>query len=110
MAMRQTGKGNSQWKGGIGRFPYCYDWQNKEYKNYIKERDGGVCQLTGCNKSIDLVIHHVDYIKENCNVENLITLCRGCNTKVNVKRESYTKFFRSLLCKKFGYKYLTNLH
>jgi len=105
MSIRQTGPGNSQWRGGIGRFPYCYEWQNKEYKEYIKERDDYLCQNIMCASVDNLVVHHIDYVKINCNRENLITLCRGCNTMVNVNREWYTTIFRRLLNKKFDYKY-----
>jgi hypothetical protein len=34
-----------------------------------------------------LSIHHIDYNKENCKDDNLITLCRGCNAIVNYGRE-----------------------
>lgn len=104
MALKQTGPGNCQWHGGIARLPYCYDWTNKEFKDYIKDRDDHTCQR--CGVCSDLVIHHVDYIKANCNRENLITLCRGCNTAVNKHRSKHTKLFRELLTKKFNYGYL----
>ena len=35
-----------------------------------------------------LAIHHIDYNKKNNKEENLITLCRSCNVKVNFNRKS----------------------
>ncbi len=104
-ALKQIGPGNSQWRGGTARAPYCYEWQNKDYKDYIKERDGRVCQSQLCNNDKDLVIHHIDYIKSKCNRENLITLCRGCNTIANTNRSWHTSYYRDLLHKKFNYEY-----
>lgn len=44
-----------------------------------------------------LNIHHIDYVKENSDPVNLISLCRSCNAKVNFGRENWTKFFQQKL-------------
>ena len=105
MALNQIGPNNNQWRGGIARAPYCYAWQDKEFKEYIKIRDSYTCQHDSCGTNNDLVIHHVDYDKGNCTVENLITLCRGCNTRVNKNREVNTNVFRDKLTRNFSYTY-----
>ena len=97
MSISQTGPGNSQWKGGIARLPYCYEWTNKEYKDYIKYRDNYTCQTPHCGIKKDLVIHHIDYEKSNCADNNLITLCRSCNTKANTNRDYYKKIYYGIL-------------
>lgn len=85
----------SAWKGGISKLPYAFDF-NKELKFLIRKRDKRTCQLCGKRKraNFDLLIHHIDYNKQNSNPKNLITLCRSCNSKVNGNRKSWTKFFK----------------
>ncbi len=97
MSLKQTGPNNSQWKGGIARLPYCYEWTNKEYKEYIKYRDDYKCQNPECESDKDLVIHHIDYDKSNCVVDNLITLCRSCNTLANKDRNYHKHFYTNIL-------------
>lgn len=94
MSERVGGKNHWNWKGGITSKPYSLDW-TESLRRTIRERDHYVCQL--CNKPQgDRVhsIHHKDYDKLNCNPDNLITLCVGCNTRVNKNREQWTKYFQ----------------
>jgi len=90
------GELNPCWNGGSSFLPYPVTF-NEELKRRIKERDGYICQLCECSNPIRLHIHHIDYIKENCCPENLITLCNSCNSKVNKNRQYWTKFFRNKL-------------
>jgi hypothetical protein len=88
-------KGNPNWRGGISRLPYAFDF-TKELKELIRYRDGFKCQLCGApQEEFDkrLPIHHIDYDKENTDPKNLITLCGRCNSKVNFKRVNWTKYF-----------------
>lgn len=89
----RNGKLSNRWKGGKSFDPYTTDW-TKTLRRAIKERDHYTCQL--CNKQEDLACHHIDYDKENCSQENLITLCRSCNSKVNKNRNYWTDYFRNL--------------
>jgi hypothetical protein len=87
------------WKGGVSFLPYCIDW-TKEYKEIIKHRDGYKCSNFLCYNSPDendLTIHHIDYNKLNCSMDNLITVCRSCNGKANKDREWHTSFYTELL-------------
>lgn len=82
------GEQNGRWDGGTGNKPYPNEF-NSELKDSIRERDNNTCQI--CDKTEEqngkrLAIHHIDYIKEHCNPENLITLCNSCNSKVNSNR------------------------
>ena len=81
------------WKGGLSYEPYSPDW-TETLRRSIRERDGYVCKL--CSKlqgDISHDVHHIDYNKKNCSPENLITLCRICNSKVNRNRNYWTKYF-----------------
>jgi hypothetical protein len=96
MIGKLIGDKHPNWQGGIGSLPYPFDFNN-ELKELIRKRDNYTCQLCGKTKEDDdrkLAVHHIDYIKENLNPENLLTLCSGCNGKVNFNRRIWTKFFR----------------
>jgi len=90
--------------GGTGR-PYEHNEYNRniftnELKEFIRKRDGFKCQ--NCKKSQKqefkklkrrLTIHHIDYNKQNCKKNNLITLCHECNIKANKNRKFYKIFY-----------------
>jgi 5-methylcytosine-specific restriction endonuclease McrA len=65
---------------------------NRGLKEIIRKRDNYTCQYCGITeekyrkkyKNV-LSIHHIDYNKKNCNINNLITLCTSCNIKENYK-------------------------
>ena len=99
------GANSPLWKGGISKLPYCPIW-TKWFKKEIKERDDFRCQNSDCSKEItkvnDLNVHHIDYDKKNCSANNLITLCRSCNSKANTNREYWKEFFTNLMNNRFG--------
>ena len=84
------------WQGGMSCELYSIDW-TETLRRSIRERDNYICQL--CKKlQGDRVhsVHHIDYDKKNCNPRNLITLCVGCNTKVNMHRNYWINYFTKL--------------
>ncbi len=109
MSIANSGKNNPSWKGGISFNPYCDIWLDKEYKNDIKERDNYTCQNPDCRKNCDLVpllsLHHINYIKKDCRPKNIITLCRGCNSRANFNRKYWTKFYQNIMTKRLDYCY-----
>ena len=87
------GDKNNMWKGGISFEPYSVDW-TKTLKRSIRERDTYICQI--CQKPQEDVahdVHHIDYNKNNCNPENLITLCKVCHSRTNHNRHYWLKYF-----------------
>jgi len=73
---------------------------NDTLKEKIRQRDNYTCQNCLMTEEEHLVvfgtnlhIHHIDYIKENCNEDNLITLCNGCNSRANFNRSYWLSFF-----------------
>lgn len=82
------------WKGGISRFPYSLDW-TETLRRSIRERDNYTCQICG-NEQGDRVhsVHHIDYDKNNCNPDNLITLCISCHIKTNHNRDYWIEYFK----------------
>ena len=94
------GAKNWNWKGGISKELYCEIWTNKTFKDYLKEKDGYVCQNCGVTQRLSLKVysksltsHHINYDKQDCQESNLITLCLGCNTKANSNREYWEVFY-----------------
>lgn len=87
---RPVGEDHHCWKGGISRFPYLFEF-NEELKQKIKERDGFEC--LGCGSKDNLVIHHINYAKDNLDDCNLVTVCGSCNVRANYKREYWEEFY-----------------
>ena len=82
----EKGKNNISWKGGISSLLYPIEW-NGTLKHKIFVRDKGRCQLCGKlgRKRSDLVCHHIDFNKKNCQTDNIQLLCRSCHMKVHWK-------------------------
>lgn len=101
---KRCGANHPCWKGGISALPYPFEF-NEELKALIRERDGHICQL--CSKTREeegknLAVHHVDYVKENLDPKNLITLCCSCNVKVNYNHKLWKRFLNRKLKLKIG--------
>ena len=93
---KYDGPNHPQWRGGITHDPYCFSWP--EITKAIKERDNNTCQNPNCKtNSNDLTTHHINYIKEECEGTNLITLCRSCNAKANFYRRKHKIFYQNIL-------------
>lgn len=45
----------------------------------------------------DIEIHHIDYNKNNCNEDNLITLCKQCNIRANYNRDYWFSYYSYIL-------------
>lgn len=94
MKAKKKGENHWNWRGGV-REPYPFDF-NEELKELIRKRDDYICQLCHIPQREllqKLSVHHIDYVKENLDPKNLISLCRGCNAKVNFERENWTEYF-----------------
>ena len=99
------GEENSSWRGGNSFEPYSPDF-NTMIKWKIKKRDNCTCQLCGKTEGEEmekygckLAVHHIDYDKKNSSAENLITLCKVCNNKVNLNRQYWKAQFQDKLMK-----------
>lgn len=98
---KYKGELHPNWKGGISADPYCFEFNSKEFKDFIKERDGNICLNPECNrKSNNLCVHHIDYNKKNCELDNLITVCNSCNVKANKDREWHESWYKAIVYKR----------
>jgi hypothetical protein len=81
--------------------PYSLEFTN-ELKLKIRKRDNCECQNCGMTEEEHIIIygrvldvHHIDYNKENCKENNLISTCKQCNTRANYNREYWIKFYQN---------------
>lgn len=84
---RFSGAGNNNWHDGANLIPYGAEWNNG-LKEYVRQRDGYICQLCGeqeNGRSHD--VHHINYVKIDNRPENLVTLCKSCHGQTNYDRD-----------------------
>ncbi len=104
---KETRKKISLGHGGTG-IPYeNADYPekfNSELKYKIRKRDNFTCQMSGITETEHLKkygkkldVHHIDYDKQNCKKDNLITLTHLWNIKVNGNRKYWTKYFKGII-------------
>ena len=98
----QTGAENPNWRGGTSLGPYAEGWYG--LKKRIRTRDQHVCQIPGCSKGENgrhHDVHHIDYNKNNDNLDNLITLCLPCHRRTNGNREYWMQYFSEIMAARF---------
>ena len=94
----QAGPKHPCWKGGLSLLPYTTDWTHS-LRISIRERDKYTCKVCGSKQGDKIFhVHHIDYKKENCNPNNLITLCPTCHMKTNYRRDYWLNYFKLNLC------------
>jgi 5-methylcytosine-specific restriction endonuclease McrA len=93
------GEKHTNWKNGASRQLYPLKF-NDLLKERIRERDNYACQICGLQDeehiliyNYSLMIHHIDYVKENCEDHNLIALCNQCHGRTNYNREHWIQLF-----------------
>ena len=93
-----SGPNNGNWRGGISFEPHSYEF-NDELKLAIKIRDDFSCKICGLREKENaignevFIIHHIDYVKKNSSLDNLVTLCRSCHGKTNGNRHNWMNYF-----------------
>ena len=86
---------NGRWINGKSFEPYPTIFNNS-LKRKIRNRDKEECRSSGIHKG-KLGIHHINYDKNNCSEENLITLCQRHNSLANQNRDNWIKYYRKIL-------------
>jgi len=98
--LKKSGKNNPAYIDGRSYLPYPIEF-NKDLKIKIKQRDNYTCQ--NCEMieeehiiviGYGLTIHHIDYSKQNCEEDNLITLCNWCNLRANYNRDYWESYYK----------------
>lgn len=70
-------------------------------RSLVRERDDFTCREcdhTEKQLGYNLSVHHIDYNKENCDMNNLISLCKSCHAKTNFNRQDWIKYYGDKLC------------
>lgn len=74
---------------------------NKRLKELIRNRDNRECQLCGQKEfeksKYRISVHHINYDKQDSDINNLTCLCARCNFNVEYDKEYYTAFFKDKL-------------
>jgi len=98
------GCNNGNWKGGLSVDPYCAVWKDKEYKEYLKERDKNKSCWNPqcCNRGTKEVFHHINYGKDDCHPMNVIKICNSCNSMANADRDWWQAFYTEIMRRRFG--------
>lgn len=96
--LHMTGDKHPMWKGGLTLEIYPTEW-NERLKEEVRKRDHYHCML--CDyvwKEEDRKphVHHIDYNKKNCNINNLVTLCRFCHIKTSRNRDYWWRVLRRI--------------
>lgn len=89
------GDKSPRWNPDKTKTQYPLGWTHT-FKEQIRNRDGYKCQECGKHEVESMRrhdVHHIDYIKDNLDPQNLITLCRSCHIKTNTKRAFWTNHF-----------------
>ena len=95
--IRHIGSRAANWRGGLSYEKYSPLFTNK-LKDEIKKLDKYKCRNPQCNNvSKVLTIHHMDYNKRNNKKDNLITLCKSCNSRANGDRIYWYNFYFPLI-------------
>jgi hypothetical protein len=107
---KRIGEKNPRWLGGLSYQGYDSEF-SRPFKKMIRQRDNYTCLLCNIHQerlSRALHIHHVNYDKQLCIIENCVSLCQPCHNLTNLNRSYWIKFFQELLSKKYGYQYSPN--
>lgn len=91
------GEKNGRWLGGKSFEPYSPKWTGR-LKHEIRTRDKYTCQLCFIDSiGTLLAVHHINYDKQDCDSNNLITLCFSCHAKTNSNRKYWSDYFERIL-------------
>ena len=100
---RFTGTESPNYIHGESNYPHPLEFNNN-LKLKIRERDNHTCQSCEVietkhrsKSGRGLSVHHIDYIKENCTEDNLISLCDSCHSKSNRNRDYWFAYYTFIM-------------
>ncbi len=99
-SQRMSGKNHFNYIDGRSFDKYPIEFAQK-LRDFIRTRDNFECQNCGMTEEEHLMVngqvlhvHHIDYNKQNCKEDNLITLCLQCNIRANFNRDYWYSFYQ----------------
>jgi hypothetical protein len=103
-------KNHPNYLDGLDLSPYSSEF-NSKLKEHARERDNYICQNCGMTEEEHLIVvgtclhcHHIDYNKQNSNINNLITLCNSCHVRSNYNRKYWEKYYTNMTEDRYGLK------
>jgi len=98
---------------GINAPNYIHGKGNEQYplefsdllKDKIRNRDNNECTICNLkeelhfrgNKKTNLIVHHIDYNKYNCDESNLLTVCHDCHLQTNYNRDYWYAYCKYIM-------------
>ena len=78
----------------------------RRWRIHIYKRDKFKCQMPGCSRTRPLNAHHIQKWASasmlRYDVDNGITLCRGCHGRVTGHEQHYQRLFQDIVRKNNG--------
>lgn len=97
-----VGKNASNYINGLSEQNYPKEF-NDNLKEQVRLRDDYSCKICNMIEEEHIIVyglkfdcHHIDYNKDNCNINNLITLCKQCHVRTNFNRNYWIEFFNKI--------------
>jgi len=94
-----SGDNSKWWRGGISFEPYPPMF-NRRFKQMIRRRDEYTCAI--CGKYPSRCVHHINYVKEDTDPGNCITLCNVCHGRTNHNRNCWQRKLYRILEERLG--------
>jgi len=94
---------SGNWQGGKSFELYGLKFDN-QLKEQTRQKNNYRCQqcfrrqdelYTKSGRRYKLLVHHIDYDKQNNSQNNLVSLCRSCHGQTNFRREDWTNYFKN---------------
>jgi len=94
LSEQMKGDKNPSWAGGIAYIQYGRMF-NIFLKQKVKQYYRNQCFLCGTTKKSKRVcVHHIDYNKQNNNMNNLVLLCFSCHSVTGKNRDFWFNLFK----------------
>lgn len=105
-----SGENSPHWRGGVsfGEYPPIF---NESLKTSVRKRDSNKCMECGIDgdsavfkngNKYKLHVHHIDFDKNNCNMNNLITLCTSCHGKTQQHIDFWISHYNKIIEARYG--------
>lgn len=90
-----TGERNPRWRGGLPREQRTELPEYNKWRSVVYRRDDWECRICGY-KGRKIIAHHLrvwkNFPEERFNIENGITLCRGCHCRLHTTHKDIIDF------------------
>lgn len=84
-----SGENNPNYQGKDQESPYAPGW-GRRYRERIRDRANGICEVCGKKSEQTLDLHHKDFGKDNHDPDNLLVVCRPCHKRLHAANSDNT--------------------